>query len=153
MAKIDQQVKEMKEGGSISPNELEPEKAYDPKLSIYDTLSCETFEKLKNKKINRKEKNKLQEEQQRIDQETFGYNYDNRRQNNNYNTNNHSGGNYQKRRYYNNGNNTQNNTRTKNNTTRSQYPSRQQGYTQKQQNQGKKFRPVNKEQQTENISN
>jgi len=90
MAKIEQQVKEMKvDEGNISPNEQEPEKAYDPNISLYDTLSCETFEKLNSKKINRREKNKLQEEQLRTDQETFGYNntYDNRQRTNNYSNN------------------------------------------------------------------
>jgi len=125
MAKIEEQVKEMKIEGNISSNELEPEKSYDPEQSLYDTLSCETFERMNNKTINRREKNKLLEEQQRIDQETFGvppygrtnYNY-----------------NYPKKRQY---TNTQN-TRPKN--------TRNYSRTGNKPNTGRKFRPVNKEQ-------
>lgn len=129
MAKIEEQVKGMKVEGNISSNE-DPEKAYDPEVSLFDTLSCETFERLKNKPINRREKNRLQEEQQRIDQETFGLqpSYDNRRPN--YNNN------YQKKRLY-------NNTRP----NRNQYQPRP-GYNKP--NQGRKFRPVNKEQTDSN---
>jgi len=135
MAKIEQQVKEMKIEGNTYQNELEPEKAYNPD-NFYDTLSCDTFEKINNKKINRKERNKLMEEQQRIDQETFGLNnYDNRR------TNNYNNGFPPKRRYNNYSNGQQQNT-YKNTPRNNQYT--RQNYVPKQ-TQGKKFRPVNKE--------
>jgi len=128
MAKIEEQVKEMKiDGGNIT-NE-EPEHAYDPEKSIYDTLSCETFERMNNKKINRREKkNKLQEEQQRIDHETFGFvPYDRRNDYNNYNP---------KKRYYSNNQN----QRPKN--TRNQYTNTRPG---QKQTTVRKFRPVNKD--------
>jgi len=97
------------------------------------------------KKINRREKNKLQEEQLRTDQETFGYNntYDNRQRTNNY-SNNYSNNyqsnyqnNYPKKRYH---NTSEGNQYSRPINTRNQYPQRQ-GYTIRQNHQGKKFRP------------
>jgi protein LSM14 len=138
MAKIEEQVKEMKIEGGNTTNE-EPETAYDPEKSIYDTLSCETFERMNNKKINRREKNKLQEEQQRVDHETFGYvpydRNDRNDRNDNYN--------YSKKRYYSNNQN----QRPKN--TRNQYTGTRPG--QKHQTTVRKFRPVNKDKTENNV--
>jgi len=55
MAKIEEQVKGMKVEGNISSNE-DPEKAYDPEVSLFDTLSCETFERLKKQANQQKRK-------------------------------------------------------------------------------------------------
>jgi len=50
---------------------VDPDKAYDPN-KIYDTLSCDAFEKFQNQEMDKYAKRKQIEEQRKIDEETFG---------------------------------------------------------------------------------
>jgi len=51
---------------------LDPEAAYNPSKSMYDTLSCETFERMVEKKESDKNRGQKIQEQRKLDQETFG---------------------------------------------------------------------------------
>ncbi len=49
-----------------------PEPAYDKTRSFFDTISCEAMEKKEDESLDRRAKNKLLQDQKRLDTETFG---------------------------------------------------------------------------------
>lgn len=51
-----------------------PEPAYDKTRSFFDTISCEASEKKDDESLDRRAKNKLLQDQKRLDSETFGAN-------------------------------------------------------------------------------
>jgi len=83
LAQIEAEFQKQREEGNL-PEDLDPEKAYDPTTSIYDNLSCETTDKKNNKRINKMDRQKQLKEQERIDAETFGLSFNNSGYSNNY---------------------------------------------------------------------
>jgi len=49
-----------------------PETAYDPNKWIYDSISCEAFERLTNQDMDKQARRRQQEDQRKLDEETFG---------------------------------------------------------------------------------